>query len=116
MLEFSKTHLTILSITFVFLVVCIVMNLKMRNVKENFKAMFNDEKKKPSTEISASNALNDNYAPILKKGEKIIGSTDKRCPTACSIKRQTIKELAQQGYLSEGKTERILNNIPGNCK
>ena len=116
MLKFSKTHLTILSVTFVFLIITIVINLKMRKSKENFISNFNDEDvKKENNEISASNSISNIGAPVLEKGTPIIGETDTRCPNSCSIKRQTINELAKQGYLSEGKTDIILRNIPGNC-
>ena len=52
MLNFSKTHLTILSVTFVFLIITIVINLKMKKPKENFISSFNDEDvKKDNNEI-----------------------------------------------------------------
>ena len=115
-MNFSKAHLTLLIIMFVFLVICIVINFLITKNTEGFVALFNEDNNLKTEEIIASNALSEIGAPIIKKAKKIIVNREGvECPNSCVIRSETVNQLANKGYLSEDKKEIILKNIFPEC-
>lgn len=115
-MNFSKAHLTLLIVMFVFLVICIIINFVITKNNEGFIALFNEDNDLKTEEIIASNALSNIGAPVIKKDKKIIANREGvECPNSCVIRSETINQLANKGYLSDDKKEIILKNIFPEC-
>jgi len=116
-MKLSKAHISILSVMFVFLIICICLNffIKRKN-KENFIASLVENAKKDiqNNEIMAANAVHDIGAPVLVNIPSK-PTINIKCPDACIVRSQTINELAKKGYISNDSKEIILKAIYPTC-